>query len=143
MKKSFLALTFAFFSMFLFLRFNMPAKLDDENDVMKAEKFKIPDDIQPILKKSCWGCHNSESRNEKAKGKLSFDQLEKMKKREVVGLLGKINEELKKGEMPPPKFLEKFTDAKPTDQEVQSLLSWTDKAADKMMKHKKKDKKSM
>ncbi len=140
MKKSILALSLALFSMILFLGFNFPEEHEKAVEAHKASKVKIPDDIQPIIKKSCFGCHNSNSRNEKAKTKLQFDQLEHMKKKEAVAILGKIYEEVKKGDMPPPKFLEHFTDAKPTDEEVQKILTWTHDDAMKMMKKKKKDK---
>ncbi len=140
MKKSILALSLALFSMILFLDFNYPGELEKSYVASKESKFKIPDDIQPIIKKSCLGCHNTNSKNDKAKSKVEFDQLEKMKKREVVGILGKIYEEVKEGKMPPPQFLEHFPDAKPSDADVQKLLAWTQDAGMKMMKKKNKNK---
>jgi hypothetical protein len=141
MKKPVLMLGMAFLSMFLFLRFSIPEENASAMNITSTEKFSIPDDIQPIIKKSCWGCHNSQSKNEKAKGKLQFDQLEHMKKKELGGILGKINEEISKGDMPPPKFLEKFEKAKLTDQEKDKLVSWSADQSSKYMKKKKNKKK--
>ena len=143
MKKPIIALSVAFFTMVFFLGFSTPAEKGNASDVTKTTKFKIPADIQPIIKNSCFGCHNSESKNDKAKGKLSFDQLESMKKGDVVAALAKINEVIKKGDMPPAKFLERFEKAKPSDEDVQKLLNWTSDEANKMMKKKKNKKETM
>lgn len=143
MKKSIFTISMASFIALLFFMFTMPLTEKGTENVNKAEKFKIPDDIQPIIKKSCFGCHNTTSKNDKAKAKLTFDTLEKMKKREIAGILGKIKEEVNKGDMPPPKFLERFVNAKPTDEEKQKLISWTDSESGKMMKKEKSKEKSM
>lgn len=145
MKKPVLMLGLAFLSMFLFLRFSLPEKSANVKNIARTAKFSIPDDIQPIIKKSCWGCHNTQSRNEKAKGKLSFDQLEHMKKKQLGEIFGKMHEVVSKAKMPPPKFLEKFEKAKLTDQEKDMLVSWSADVSSKYMKKKKnkdKDKES-
>jgi hypothetical protein len=137
MKKPIFTLILSFFAMFLFLRFSLPVTEGTVKNVTRTAKFAIPEDIQPIVKKSCWGCHNTQSKNEKAKAKLSFDTLEKMKKKELGGVLSKINEEVSKGDMPPPMFLEKFAQAKPTDEEKGKLISWSQMESSKYMKKKK------
>jgi hypothetical protein len=137
MKKLIFIISLAFLLTILFLRFTMPEREESISDVNRISKFKIPDDVQPIIKKSCFGCHNKDSKNDKAKAKLLFDELEKMPKAKLGGVLIKINEEVKKDDMPPPKFLEKFTDAKPTDAEKQKLITWSDEESGKMMRHHK------
>ena len=118
---------------FLFLRFTMPER-EKINDVNKIAKFSIPADIQPIIQKSCFGCHNKDGKNDKAKAKLLFDQLDTLSQSKLVGKLSKIAEVVKKGDMPPAKFLEKFTDKKLTNEEKQKLISWSDGESSKMMK---------
>ncbi len=136
MKKRFLILAGVLFTAFMFVRSNMPDEKSSLNDVNRTAKFSIPDDVQPIIKKSCFGCHNQESKNEKAKAKLEFDLLEKLPKAKLSGALNKINEMVTKGDMPPAPFLEKFPNAKPTDEEKQKLMTWSKEAAGSMMKKK-------
>ena len=136
MKKRFLIITGVFFTAFMFVRSNMPDKSFSLNDLNRTSKFTIPDDIQPIIKKSCFGCHNQESKNEKAKAKLQFDLLEKMPKSKLAGTLSEINKMVTAGDMPPAPFLEKFPNAKPTDEEKQKLITWSKEAAGGMMKKK-------
>ena len=141
MKKPLLMLGLAFISMFLFLRFTLPEENASVKNITRAEKFSIPDDIQPIIKNSCWGCHNTQSRNEKAKGKLAFDQLEHMKKKQLGTIFDKMHEEVSEGKMPPPKFLEKFEKAKLSEQDKDKLVSWSAEVSSKYVKKKKNNKK--
>jgi hypothetical protein len=137
MKKQILLLSLTLTLTILFLRFTMPER-ETFNDVNKVTKFSIPADIQPIIQKSCFGCHNQNGKNDKAKAKLLIDELEKLPKSKLAGKLSEITDAVKKGDMPPPMFLEKFPNAKPTDDEKQKLITWSDEAAKKMMKHKSK-----
>jgi uncharacterized membrane protein len=121
---------------FLFIRSNAPQEELSAHDLEGTSKFTIPDDVQPIIQKSCFGCHNQESKNDKAKAKLQFDLLEKMPKAKLVGALSEINEMASSGDMPPASFLERFPNAKPTDEERQKLVTWSKEAADGMMKKK-------
>jgi len=133
MKKQILMLTLTLTLTFLFLRFTMPGR-EKINDVNKIAKFSIPADIQPIIQKSCFGCHNKDGKNDKAKAKLLFDQLDTLSQAKLVGTLSKITEVVKKDDMPPAKFLEKFPDKKLTSEEKQKLISWSDGESGKMMK---------
>ncbi|HLF34387.1 MAG TPA: heme-binding domain-containing protein [Cyclobacteriaceae bacterium] len=123
-------------SAFLFIRSNGMQEVPSVHDLEGTSKFTIPGDVQPIIQKSCFGCHNQESKNDKAKAKLQFDLLEKMPKAKLVGALSKINEMASSGDMPPAPFLERFPNAKPTDEERQKLASWSKEAAGGMMKKK-------
>jgi hypothetical protein len=137
MRRSVLLIATLVMSAFLFVQFTPTGGEDSVNDLQKTEKFMIPEDIQPIIKKSCYGCHNTESKNDKAKAKLQFDELEKMPKAKLFGTLSKINEVVTKKDMPPTPFLERFPDAKPTDEEIQKLATWSGEESSKMMKKKK------
>ena len=136
MKKRFLIFAGVIFTALLFVRSNMPDENSALNDMNRTSKFTIPGDIQPIIQKSCFGCHNQESKNDKAKAKLQFDLLEKLPKSKLAGALSEINEMVTKGDMPPAPFLEKFPNAKPTDEEKQKLITWSKEAAGGMMKKK-------
>ena len=91
--------------------------------------FEIPDDVQVIIDNSCYGCHNLESSSTKAKTKLNFDKLPNMKTGKLVGKLGKISKALKKGNMPPEKFLAKYPDKALSKEETEKLISWADELA--------------
>jgi len=88
--------------------------------------FNIPTDVQSIIDKSCYGCHNSESSSIKGKMKLNFDKMPDMKTGKLVGKLSKISKSVKKGKMPPEKFLNKYPDKALTQEESNILTSWAD-----------------
>jgi hypothetical protein len=93
----------------------------------------IPEDVQAVIDKSCYGCHNSDSKNQKGKLNLKFDYFKKgeYSAGKVVGKLNKIVETLDEGKMPPSKFLAKYPDKKPTKEEAGLLRKW---AADNLKK---------
>ena len=98
------------------------------------ERFVIPDDVNKIFEKSCFGCHNVESSSDKAKKKLLIDQLSELSKIKLVGKLGDISEVVEETEMPPKKFLAKYPDKALTDEEAARLKEWAEEAVDGMMK---------
>lgn len=98
------------------------------------EGFAIPDDVNQIFEKSCFGCHNVESSNDKAKKKLLIDQLPELSKSKLVAALDDIGEVVAENEMPPEKFLAKFPDNALTDDEAKRLKDWANEAAEGLMK---------
>ena len=84
----------------------------------------MPDDVKAIIEKSCFGCHNTDSKNDKAKEKLDFKTLDNLAVTKMIHALDKIEQNLKEDEMPPEKFLEKFPDKKLTDSEKKILMDW-------------------
>jgi cytochrome c553 len=104
------------------------------NPANEGEKLEIPHDIQEIIDKSCFGCHNSESQSDKAKKKLQFDQFDGLSKAKLVGTLDEIAEVIEENEMPPEKFLEKYPDKKLTEEEAKKLKEWAEANAEGLMK---------
>lgn len=105
---------------FMFVSFMVSAN----NNPGKTKGEPMPENVKAIIEKSCFGCHNTDSKNDKAKEKLdfkSFDSLEKMK--QIVAYKD-IHEVLVKDEMPPQKFLEKFPDKKVSEDEKKILIEW-------------------
>jgi hypothetical protein len=98
------------------------------------EGFVIPEDINKIFDKSCFGCHNSESSNEKGKKKLMIDKMEELSKAKLVGKLGEIAEVVEENDMPPKKFLAKYPDKALVEEESKRLVSWANEEADALMK---------
>ena len=72
-----LAAIAASFILYSFTLFNQPGK---EVSSPGHHELSIPDDVQQIIDNHCFGCHNTDSRNDKAKGKLKFDKFPFMRK---------------------------------------------------------------
>jgi uncharacterized membrane protein len=123
-----LSLIFAGFVFFGFIQ-----KTNKEVTVIAQEDaFQIPEDVQKVLDKSCTGCHSGESSNSKAKLKLKFEELGTMKSYKLAGKLSDISKEIQEGKMPPSKFLEKYPDAKPTDEEKALVVNWAKETSAKL-----------
>lgn len=98
------------------------------------EKFTIPEGINSILDNKCFGCHNTESTNDKAKEKLLIDKLADLSKAKLVAKLDGIAETVGKNEMPPEKFLAKYPDKKLTNEEAKQLKDWAQATSEELMK---------
>lgn len=97
--------------------------------ITKRVEIDIPEEVSVILDKSCFGCHNTDSKNEKARGKLSLDDLTSLPKGKLVAKLNKIAKEISEGEMPPEKFAKKFPDKVPTKAEKKIVTTWAKSTA--------------
>lgn len=102
----------------------------------KTPTPKMPDDVQVIIKKSCYGCHNSDSKNEKAKKDLDFKKMDDLTDMKKISAYKNIGEVVEKNDMPPKKFLQKNPEAKMTDDEKQTLITWAKKEAETLVKSK-------
>ncbi len=85
---------------------------------------EVPEDVQAVIKGKCFGCHNTESRNDKAKEKLVFDKLDSLSVIDRIGKFRDIEKELNDNKMPPEQFLSRFPDRALTADEKQLLLDW-------------------
>lgn len=85
----------------------------------------MPPHIKAIVEQKCYGCHNAESKNEKGKKKLDWDDFEASKKAKQMATKGKIVEALENGDMPPAKFLENKPEGKLTETELATLIEWS------------------
>jgi uncharacterized membrane protein len=94
----------------------------------------MPDDVKVIIEKSCFGCHNTDSKNDKAKEKLVLNTLDSLSTSKMIHALKEISEVVEDDEMPPAKFLEKFPDKKLTDAEKKLLMDWANNEAKALMK---------
>lgn len=94
----------------------------------------MPDNVKVIVEKSCFGCHNTDSKNDKAKEDLDFKKFDTLTKQQMIHALKEIGETLEENEMPPAKFLEKNPDKKLTDAEKKILLDWANSEAKSLMK---------
>lgn len=123
MKKRFLIPTLAVLSI-LFFQGTTKTVSDSENKlhVMEAD---MPANVKAVVDQKCYGCHNAESKNEKGKKKLDWDDFEASKRSKQIATKGKILEALENGDMPPAKFLENKPEGKLTKEEVATLMEWS------------------
>lgn len=123
MKKLSLFAAFGF-ALILFLQ-AMPKTDSPIQPELSEEAPAIPENVMAVVKQKCYGCHNAESKNEKGKEKLDWDELESAKKGKALATMKKISEVLEEGEMPPAKFLERKPEGKLSPEEKATLLEWS------------------
>ena len=115
---------------FMFVNFNIVEKgIPQEEVKTDSVIYYVPDDVLQIIDKSCYGCHNSESKNVKGKGKLKFDKMSELKLYKQVGKLTDIADVVKSGDMPNKKFKKNYPDRMPTKEEQERLISWATELA--------------
>ena len=101
----------------------------------KPTKSKgMPNNVKEVIQNSCYGCHNTDSRNEDGKKELDFNKLDSLSKIKMISTYKEISEVLEKNEMPPKKFLERFPDKALSEDHKQLLLDWSKKEAEAVVK---------
>ena len=103
-----------------------PYKVQDDID--------IPENVKSVLDNKCFGCHNVDSRSDKAKDELLLDKLGDLSKTKMIATLGKIGEVASEGAMPPEKFLEQRPEKKLTEEEQNLLVIWAEEASNDLLK---------
>jgi cytochrome c551/c552 len=115
---------------FMFVNFSIEDKKAPQEKVKTdAVTYHVPEDVQQILDNSCVGCHNSDSKNIKGKGKLKFDELADLKLHKQVGKLADIADVVKEGDMPPSKFLKNYPDRALSKEDNEKLVNWATEMA--------------
>lgn len=92
-----------------------------------------PDEITAVLKNSCYDCHFTGAKSDKAINALNFDTWDDYRTTKKIGLLGDIGKVLEEGKMPPGKYLENKPEAKLSEKQIKLLADWTDQEAEKLM----------
>lgn len=104
-----------------------------ENQEDKKISIEMPANVKAVVEKSCFGCHNSDSKNEDAKEELDFKTLGDLKVFKRIGTLRDIAEVMEEDEMPPKKFVEKYPERAPTAEEQKLLADWVKKEAQRLI----------
>ena len=132
MKKHFIALITVVAVGFFFMNFTF--QTEENSNLDKKTNFEIPEDIQGIIDNSCYGCHHTDSKNEKGKKKLDFDKLTDLKTYKLVGKLADISDVVVEGDMPPEKAVKKYPELKLSDEDKATLSNWAKKTAEELSK---------
>ena len=134
---------------FIVIQFFRPAKNKAEsisnNDISKL--YAVPEDVQIILKTSCYDCHSNNTRypwynniqpvawwlnNHIQDGKkdLNFSEFASYRIRRQYKKLEEINDLVKKDEMPLDSYLWIHKDAKLSEQHKLTLANWVQSVRD-------------
>jgi len=117
---------------FFFLNFTAQKTINPP--LGEKTNFEIPADVQTIIDNSCYGCHHTDSKNDKGKKKLDFDKLAKLKTHKLVGKLADISDVVVEGDMPPEKAVKKYPDLKLSDEDKATLSDWAKNTAEELSK---------
>ncbi len=95
-------------------------------------KYKMSKKVNDIVNAKCFGCHSNDSKAQKAKDKLNWEELAGLSADQQAAKLKSIQEVLNDGSMPPSRFLEKMPEKKLTDKEMATMKKWTEKLLKKL-----------
>lgn len=117
------------------------------NDI--SQVYAVPENVQTVLNKACYDCHSNNTRYpwyaeiqpvrywlddhiKEGKGELNFNEFKTYAARRQYIKLERCIKEVKDGEMPLSSYTLIHTDAKLTDTEKHSLLTWAQNIRDTM-----------
>jgi mono/diheme cytochrome c family protein len=93
-----------------------------------------PEEVGKILKNSCFACHVTDAKGDKAKAALDFQIWEEYKLTKKISLLNKIGKVVDEGNMPPGKYLENNPDRALSEEQVKLIRDWSKKETEDLMK---------
>jgi hypothetical protein len=123
MKRSILSFTLAGLVLFL---------LQSHSPVTKSPS-QIPDDVNKLLKASCYDCHSTDARGKDAKEALDFKKWNDYRLTKKIGLLGDISKLVEQNKMPPEKYLTNKPDRKLSEDQKTMIIDWAEKESNKLM----------
>ena len=94
----------------------------------------FPKKVSGILTSSCYDCHTTGSKAEKAVEALDFKKWEEYKLTKKISLLTKICEITEKGDMPPGKYLKQHPEKALSASDIKTICNWTRKESEKLIK---------
>lgn len=90
-------------------------------------------EVMQVIDSKCFGCHQPNARNEKARKALIWEDLQTMDESDLVAALDEIIEVLDEGEMPPKKLVEKYPNMKMSEDETTTLKTWAESKLNELM----------
>jgi hypothetical protein len=97
-------------------------------------KDDFPKKVSGILSNSCYDCHTTGAKAQKAVDALDFKKWEAYKLTKKISLLTKTCEVVEKGEMPPEKYLKNYPDKALSESDIKTICNWTKKESEKLIK---------
>jgi len=136
MKKLILPGIVLFAAVLAVMAFNFPATTPFANQVNPQQENVVqifPDTVQKVLETSCFDCHGDASSNVKALGKVNFSKWNDLTPAQKVGKMQDIIDVVKKGDMPPAKYLTNYPDRAPGQEQKDIIIKWATEESDKIM----------
>jgi hypothetical protein len=93
----------------------------------------FPEEVEKVLKASCYDCHSSDASNKRAPIVLNFDKWDDYKVTRKISKLEAVCEMVDGGKMPPEKYLKSNPDKALSDAQKETICDWTGKESDKLM----------
>jgi len=94
----------------------------------------FPNKVSGILTNSCYDCHVTGTKAQKAVDALDFKKWEEYKLTKKISLLTKICEVVEKGDMPPGKYLKQNPEKALSASDIKTICNWTKKESEKLIK---------
>ncbi|MGQ8337991.1 heme-binding domain-containing protein [Sunxiuqinia sp. A32] len=123
-----------FTGLFLAFLFSFIVVRAEEKKVPANADYKMPAKVKTVIDNKCFGCHNTDSRNEDAKKELDFKTLDGLSKVKKVGAFNHITKVLEEGTMPPKKLIERKPEQALTEKEMKILTNWVEKGISSLIK---------
>lgn len=136
---------------FVLIQFKQPVKNSEQvTENHLYSKVQVPDSIKAILNTACMDCHSSQTRYlwyhkispvswlvamdiKKGKKELNFSNWNGLDDDSKISKLGKISEEVENKRMPIKPYLLMHPDAKLKKEQVDLLMSWTEKYSEEIL----------
>lgn len=136
MKKMLFTGIILFIAVLAFMAFNFPSSNFSGNSINPPQEKVVspfPDSVAKVLENSCYDCHSDASSNMKALGKMNLSRWNEMDAAKKVAKLQDMIDILKKGDMPPAKYVEKFPDRTLGKEQKDLIINWANTETDKLM----------
>jgi hypothetical protein len=136
MKKLILPGILIFAAFLAIMAFTVPGNIFSGNQLNPPQEKVVqvfPDTVQKVLETSCFDCHGATSSNVKALGKLNFSKWNDLTAAQKVGKMQDIIDIIKKGDMPPAKYVTNYPDRAPGKEQKDIIIKWADEESDKLM----------
>lgn len=136
---------------FLVIQF-IPSGMPDNQPVKGKGLFElvdVPIETEALLRASCYDCHSQEAKFpwyshvapvswlvardiNVGRENLDFSHWGNLSKRERLGALGEISEEVENGSMPMPIYITMHPEADLSDEQREAIMQWTEDAAEEL-----------
>ena len=110
----------------------------------------VPDNVSSIIKNSCYDCHSNQSKYpwyshiaptawlvggdvKEARHDLNFSEWGDYSKRDVIGKLDAISDEVSSGGMPLPAYAFIHRKTKLSEEQVQAIVKWSQQMSDSIL----------
>lgn len=128
-----IVLVIAVIAMMAFIYPSRSSERNNTNPPQEKVVSPFPENVAKILENSCFDCHSDASSNEKALAKMNLSKWNDLSAAKKVGRLQDIEDILKKGDMPPAKYVAKYPDRAPSQEQKDIIIKWAEAESDKLL----------